>query len=269
MPTTKRSKESSRQINYGSTEVVAETPDHEKVPLKLNNLRLFSNGMFSNVYRGKIVDAKSHDPTSVAVKKCWSKSDSSLTEARIFGRLHHHKHKNIVHLLYMFETHHDDRTCYGLVFEFLPSTLHTYVRQMRKEFNGKPNIIEVKLLAWQLFRGQTHLINQKIIHRDLKPQNILVNPDTGLLKIGDFGSSKFFLAGEPNHSYHVTRYYRAPELILKASFYGPEIDVWSCGCVLGEMLKGTVMWVGHTTEHQLHLIAATLGEPNESLLLSF
>uniref|UniRef100_A0A914P363 Protein kinase domain-containing protein n=1 Tax=Panagrolaimus davidi TaxID=227884 RepID=A0A914P363_9BILA len=168
----------------------------------------------------------------------------------------------------MFESQHDDRTCYGLVFEFLPSTLYTYIRDLRKVFKREPNIIETKLLTWQLFRGQAHLTNQKIIHRDIKPQNILVNPDTGLLKIGDFGSSKFFHAGEISHSYHVTRYYRAPELILKANLYGPEIDVWSCGCVLGEMLKCTVMWVGKTTENQLQLIAGTLGEPTENEIIA-
>ena len=68
-----------------------------------------------------------------------------------------------------------------------------------------------------------------ICHRDIKPQNILVNPNTHVLKICDFGSAKRLVAGEPNVAYICSRYYRAPELIFGATEYTTAIDMWSIG----------------------------------------
>lgn len=122
----------------------------------------------------KVLQSKSAGPnvSDSVLWLCWDicspiSADSSLTEARIFGRLHRHHHKNIVQLLYMFQSEHSGRTCYGLVFEFMHATLYTHIRELRKQTDRKPNIIEVKLLAWQLFRGQAHLAAQNIVHRGL------------------------------------------------------------------------------------------------------
>ncbi|RCN48957.1 hypothetical protein ANCCAN_04939 [Ancylostoma caninum] len=81
------------------------------------------------------------------------------------------------------------------------------------------------MFAWQLFRGQYHLLRAGICHRDIKPQNLLIDEETGLLKIGDFGSSTFEPKKCPQPSYHVTRYYRPPELLLGAKIYGCEVGI--------------------------------------------
>ncbi|CAK87234.1 unnamed protein product (macronuclear) [Paramecium tetraurelia] len=75
-----------------------------------------------------------------------------------------------------------------------------------------------------------------ICHRDIKPQNILVNLETNVLKICDFGSAKRLVVGEPNIAYICSRYYRAPELIFGATDYNTQIDMWSIGCVIAEMV---------------------------------
>ncbi|ULU13126.1 hypothetical protein L3Y34_015962 [Caenorhabditis briggsae] len=126
-------------------------------------------------------------------------------------------------------------------------------------------MIEVKLITWQLFRGQAHLQRLEVCHRDIKPQNLLFNPETGLLKISDFGSS-FVQSPEELNSYHVTRYYRPPELILGSRRYGIEIDIRSCGCVFGELLKGRVFLAGTSSVNQVEVIFDALGPPtNEDL----
>lgn len=104
-----------------------------------------------------------------------------------------------------------------------------------------------------MFRGLAWMHKNKIFHRDFKPQNILVNPDTLLLQIADFGSSVIIGEYDPMSSYNVTRYYRPPELLLGAHKYGPAIDVWSAGCVFAEMLRGRIFLPGQHTENQLEV----------------
>lgn len=100
-------------------------------------------------------------------------------------------------------------------------------------------------------------------HRDIKPQNLLVHPDTHELNICDFGSAKKLLKGETNVSYICSRYYRAPELIFGATDYGKCIDVWSIGCVIGELLLGQPMFPGDSGVDQLVEIIKILGTPTK------
>lgn len=87
-----------------------------------------------------------------------------------------------------------------------------------------------------------------------------------VIKVADFGSSKIMKSKVKSTSYQVTRFYRPPELLLDAVYYTPLIDVWSGGCVFGEMLRGRVLLAGKDTMNQLHLIIDVLGLPDRSEL---
>lgn len=76
---------------------------------------------------------------------------------------------------------------------------------------------------YQLFRSLAYIHSLGICHRDIKPQNLLLDPETGVLKLCDFGSAKHLIKGEPNVSYICSRYYRAPELIFGAIDYTTKI----------------------------------------------
>ena len=76
---------------------------------------------------------------------------------------------------------------------------------------------------YQLFRSLGYIHTLGICHRDIKPQNLLLDPETGVLKLCDFGSAKHLVWGEPNVSYICSRYYRAPELIFGAIDYTTQI----------------------------------------------
>lgn len=76
---------------------------------------------------------------------------------------------------------------------------------------------------YQLFRSLAYIHSLGICHRDIKPQNLLLDPDSGVLKLCDFGSAKHLVKGEPNVSYICSRYYRAPELIFGAIDYTTKI----------------------------------------------
>uniref|UniRef100_A0A0R3RKA1 Protein kinase domain-containing protein n=1 Tax=Elaeophora elaphi TaxID=1147741 RepID=A0A0R3RKA1_9BILA len=227
-----------------------------QVELVMENLHLFSNGIFSNVYKGLL---KQPQHRLIAVKKSWSDHTTVMSaEVQILTMLNRMHHKNIIQLLYKFnQTYPDQKVCTALVFEFFPMNLY----QVRERY-GPLSTLDIKLYIWQLFRGQAHLEKNNVCHRDIKPQNLLVNHETGLLKISDFGSSKIIHNNSTSYHYHVTRYYRPPELILGSTRYRCEIDRWSCGCVFGELLRNHVLFPGQTTNNQLQLIMKILGYPS-------
>ena len=75
---------------------------------------------------------------------------------------------------------------------------------------------------------------------------MLIDPESHIVKLCDFGSAKKLIKGEPNVSYICSRYYRAPELIFGATDYNCAIDVWSTGCVMAELLLGEPLFPGES-----------------------
>uniref|UniRef100_A0A0R3RY52 Protein kinase domain-containing protein n=1 Tax=Elaeophora elaphi TaxID=1147741 RepID=A0A0R3RY52_9BILA len=249
----------------------------------MKNLRLHSSGVFSNVYRGTLLSPGPRK--EIALKKTWPELTGLISdlvigahanrELNILLHLSRKGHKNIVQI------------CETIIFEYLPQTVANVVKQIGGEY---PDYIEIKLYSWQLFNGLTYLSNKHICHRDIKPQNLLIEPISGMLKIADFGSAKFMKKMTKSAFYQVTRYYRPPELLLKATFYSPQIgkfpiisnfpnkernldhrtyhlDVWSGGCVLGEITKGSILFPGRDAQHQFKLVVSALGNPDETELM--
>ena len=116
----------------------------------------------------------------------------------------------------------------------------------------------------QLLRGLKYLHSANILHRDLKPGNLLVNANCEL-KICDFGLAR---TGRDNGQfmteYVVTRWYRAPELLLCSDNYGTSIDVWSVGCIFAEILGRKPIFPGTECLNQLKLIIDVLGSQHEA-----
>lgn len=98
---------------------------------------------------------------------------------------------------------------------------------------------------------------------DIKPQNLLVDARSHVLKLCDFGSAKALTPGEPSVAYICSRYYRAPELIFGCTDYTTAIDVWSAGCVFGELILGHPLFPGETGVDQLIEIIKVLGTPTK------
>lgn len=78
------------------------------------------------------------------------------------------------------------QVCFSLVMNFMPQSLSAYIKKRRPHPLA---LIDAKLFGWQMFRGLHYLHRYRIIHRDLKPQNILLEPESGLIQVADFGSS--------------------------------------------------------------------------------
>ncbi|KAF8104418.1 hypothetical protein N665_0172s0049 [Sinapis alba] len=123
---------------------------------------------------------------------------------------------------------------------------------------------QVKCYMKQLLSGLHHCHSRGVLHRDIKGSNLLIDSN-GVLKIADFGLATFFDPHNPAPltSRVVTLWYRPPELLLGASHYGVGVDLWSAGCILGELYSGKPILPGKTEVEQLHKIFKLCGSPTE------
>ena len=105
-------------------------------------------------------------------------------------------HCNIVRLFSHFYTNGDktDELYLNLILEYVPLTVYRVARHYAKLKQTIP-ILHIKLYMYQLCRALAYIHMEGICHRDIKPQNLLVNPETGVLKLCDFGSAKRLVRG--------------------------------------------------------------------------
>ena len=216
---------------------------------------MIGNGSFGVVYQAKLCETGE----MVAIKKVLQDKRFKNRELQIMRRL---EHCNIVKLMYFFYTSGEkkDEIYLNLVLEFIPETVYKVARQYAKSKQSIPGTF-IRLYMYQLFRSLAYIHSQGICHRDIKPQNLLLDPESGILKLCDFGSAKHLVRGEPNVSYICSRYYRAPELIFGATDYTTNIDVWSAGCVFAELMLGQPIFPGDSGVDQLVEIIKVLGTP--------
>ncbi|KAL4584711.1 hypothetical protein LXL04_009319 [Taraxacum kok-saghyz] len=125
-------------------------------------------------------------------------------------------------------------------------------------------VLQIKCFIKQLLSGLEHCHNNGVLHRDIKGSNLLIDND-GILKIADFGLASFYNPRhkQPMTSRVVTLWYRPPELLLGATYYGVGVDLWSAGCILAELLAGKPIMPGRTEVEQLHKIFKLCGSPSE------
>ncbi|KAI9673398.1 MAG: hypothetical protein M1817_002860 [Caeruleum heppii] len=146
-----------------------------------------------------------------------------------------------------------------LVMDFLEHDLKTLQEDMQEPFLAS----EIKTLLLQLVSATEHLHSHWILHRDLKTSNLLMN-NRGQMKVADFGMARYFGDPPPKMTQLVvTLWYRAPELLLGAEKYGKEVDMWSIGCIFGELLTKEPLLQGKNEVDQLSKIFELCGIPTE------
>lgn len=204
------------------------------------------------------------DPRSgrrVALKKMPNVFQTVVSAKRVFREvkmLCTLKHDNILHTVDCLQPPLTDlfHEVYILC-ELMQSDLHKII--------SSPQMLtqdHVKLFLYQILRGVKYLHSAGIIHRDIKPGNLLVNSNC-LLKICDFGLARVFEANKNRDMTQevVTQYYRAPELLLGAKHYDFSVDMWSVGCIYGELLNRKIMFLAANPLKQVDKIIDILGTP--------
>lgn len=197
--------------------------------------RLLGSGTYAKVHEA--VDTETN--SSVALKKISlnEKEGMPSTALREISILKTSKHKNIIQLL---DIVHKTESLV-IVFELMDYDLMKYLEVKGETFS----------LIKQLVEGICYLHTHNIIHRDLKPSNILVSK-SGVLKIADFGLARAVSPLDFSYSAEVvTLWYRAPELLMGSTEYLYEIDIWSLGCIIYEMITRKPLLPGENKEKQL------------------
>uniref|UniRef100_A0A8C1M0K4 mitogen-activated protein kinase n=1 Tax=Cyprinus carpio TaxID=7962 RepID=A0A8C1M0K4_CYPCA len=195
----------------------------------------------------------------VAIKKLHRPFQSDLFAKRAYRELRllkHMKHDNVIGLLDVFtadlslDRFHD----FYLVMPFMGTDLGKLMKMERLSED------RVQYLVYQILRGLKYIHAAGIIHRDLKPGNLAINEECEL-KILDFGLAR--QADSEMTGYVVTRWYRAPEVILSWMHYTQTVDIWSVGCIMAEMLLGKPLFKGNDHLDQLMEIMKITGTPTK------
>nr|XP_006635985.1 PREDICTED: mitogen-activated protein kinase 15 [Lepisosteus oculatus] len=236
---------------------VTAVEDH--ISLKYEIKRRLGKGAYGIVW--KAIDRKTGE--IVAVKKIFdafrNRTDAQRTFREIMFLQEFGEHPNIIKLLNVIRAQ-NDKDIY-LVFEYMETDLHAVIK--------KGNLlkdIHKRYIMYQLLKATKFLHSGNVIHRDQKPSNILLDTDC-FVKLCDFGLARSLYqiqedAGNPALTEYVaTRWYRAPEILLASTRYTKGVDMWSIGCILGEMLLGKALFPGTSTINQIERIMSAIPPP--------
>ncbi|XP_034561451.1 mitogen-activated protein kinase 15 isoform X2 [Notolabrus celidotus] len=175
-------------------------------------------------------------------------------------------HPNIVKLLDVVRAQ-NDKDIY-LIFEYMDTDLHAVIKK-----GSLLKDIHKCYVMYQLLKAIKYLHSGNVIHRDQKPSNVLLDTDC-VVKLCDFGLARSLNqiqedSGNPALTEYVaTRWYRAPEILLGSARYTKGVDMWSLGCILGEMLLGKALFPGTSTINQIEKIMSAIPHPSPEDILA-
>lgn len=227
---------------------------------KYSKLDQLGEGSYGVVYKA----INKHNQKVVVLKEFYKNDEDkdkslSVDVLRECNALKTYTHENIISVL--------DVVCCStsnkiyLVLEYISYTLTNYIYSSQGNLSNN----EIKLLLKQLLKVLLYFKQRGLLHRDLKPQNILIDVNNLKIKIIDFGLSreikrKVRKADNNDMSPEImTRWYKAPEVLLGLKAYDFSIDMWSVGCIFAEMITGTPIFQGESDLDQLHKIFKLLG----------
>ncbi|XP_022243882.1 cyclin-dependent kinase 12-like isoform X1 [Limulus polyphemus] len=218
---------------------------------------------------GQVYKAKDRDVGDlVALKKVRLENEKEgfpITAVREIKILKQLSHPSIVNLKEIVTDKQDaldfrkDKGAFYLVFEYMDHDLMGLLESGLVEFSEQ----HIASFMKQLLEGLRYCHRKNFLHRDIKCSNILMN-NKGQIKLADFGLARLYSAEDKMRPYTnkvITLWYRPPELLLGEERYGPSIDVWSCGCILGEFFTRKPIFQANQEMVQLEVISRVCGTP--------
>ncbi|XP_054671914.1 serine/threonine-protein kinase MAK isoform X2 [Grus americana] len=145
------------------------------------------------------------------------------------------------------------------VFEYMKENLYQLMKDRNKLF---PESV-IRNMMYQILQGLAFIHKHGFFHRDMKPENLLcIGPE--LVKIADFGLARELRSQPPYTDYVSTRWYRAPEVLLRSSIYSSPIDMWAVGSIMAELYTLRPLFPGTSEVDEIFKICQVLGTPKKS-----
>jgi serine/threonine protein kinase len=197
------------------------------------------DGTFGKVT--KAINKKTNEVVAIKAMKqkfySWEEC-MTLREVKSLRKLNH---ENIVKLKEVIRTNND----LYFVFEYCEKTLY----EVLKEHNNKMDLDDIKSTLYQMLHGLAYIHKNGFFHRDMKLENVLMIDN--MVKIADFGLAREIRSKPPYTDYVSTRWYRAPELLLRSTNYNSPVDIFAAGCIFAELLLGRPLFAGTSEGDQL------------------
>ena len=232
---------------------------------KYEVIKRLGGGSFADVYLGK--ELATSDMVAIKVlKKKYRKLDQcyELREVQSLQKLCKESlssqkgYDNIIKLKEIIFEKKNGKL--SLVFEYMETDLYEL---MKKRSPSRLSEDEIKDITYQMLLGLFHMHKYGFFHRDMKPENLLLTGKK--VKIADFGLAREIRSIPPFTEYVSTRYYRAPECILRSQNYNSPVDIWAVGCIMAEMYMHPMpLFYGASEKEVFIKICTTLGSPNKS-----
>ncbi|GMH66745.1 hypothetical protein TrVE_jg9644 [Triparma verrucosa] len=198
----------------------------------------------------------------IALKKCFDAFRNATDAQRTFREIMYLQelsgHDNLIRMQHVIKAE-NDRDIY-LTFDFMETDLHAVIQAKILED------IHKKYVIYQVLKALKYMHSGELLHRDIKPSNLLLNSDCHV-KLCDFGLCRSVSVESDNQpspvltDYVATRWYRAPEILLGSTRYTKGVDIWSVGCIMGEMISDRPIFPGSSTMNQLERIISLTGKP--------
>ncbi|XP_009584499.1 PREDICTED: serine/threonine-protein kinase MAK, partial [Fulmarus glacialis] len=215
-------------------------------------MKQLGDGTYGSVLMGK----SNESGELVAIKRMKRKFYSwdecmNLREVKSLKKLNH---ANVIKLK---EVIRENDHLY-FVFEYMKENLYQLMKDRSKLF---PESV-IRNMMYQILQGLAFIHKHGFFHRDMKPENLLcIGPE--LVKIADFGLARELRSQPPYTDYVSTRWYRAPEVLLRSSIYSSPIDMWAVGSIMAELYTLRPLFPGTSEVDEIFKICQVLGTPKK------
>ncbi|XP_062413837.1 serine/threonine-protein kinase MAK-like [Pungitius pungitius] len=221
---------------------------------RYTTLKQLGDGTYGSVLLGKSNDTGELVAIKRMKRKFYSWNEClNLSEVKSLKKLNH---TNVVKLREVIR----ENTDLYLVFEHMKEDLYQLMKERDKLF---PEPV-IRNVTFQILQGLSFIHKRGYFHRDMKPENLLCMGPV-LVKIADFGLAREIRSQPPFTDYVSTRWYRAPELLLKSTSYSSPVDIWAVGCIMAELHTLVPLFPGDSEVDEIFKICQVLGTPKKSV----